>query len=126
MGGSLAIAEMRGGLTRRLFMNGRVEYEDMNKMKANCIRTEKDTAKQLRDDLESYFTFLSNQWRKITHSNPSLSARQVQDLVWQNWAAKRTEEGRQQRKVMKERQHKMQKFQGLGLKRPENEFSLEE
>ena len=57
-------------------------------------RLEKEAAKAKDTGMENYFTFLLSSWKKVSEENSTLSAKQVQEMIWLQWT--RGEKGEQE------------------------------
>ena len=62
-------------------------------------RLEKEAAKAKDTGMENYFTFLLSSWKKVSEENSTLSAKQVQEMIWLQWT--RGEKGNKKVKKIK-------------------------
>merc|ERR1712240_379704 len=74
----------------------------------------------------NYFTFLFNTWREIHLSQPNLSAKDIQDQVWQRWisAEKVQETGEKSGPGSKERFKPKKNKDPMAPKKPMSAYFL--
>ena len=76
------------------FLKDKARYEEERKnyqpseqfleMKAEQAKRQKKQA-GVETVMEKYFSFLLASWRKVSEENPSLGAKEVQEMVWLQW-----------------------------------------
>jgi len=76
------------------YMTDKARYEEEKKiyqpsqqfleMKAEQVKKQKEHV-GTETNMEKYFSYLLNSWRKVSEENPSLAGKEIQEIVWLQW-----------------------------------------
>ena len=79
---------------KAVFLKDKARYEEEMKNyqpSEQFLERKAEQAKRQKEQtgkgtaLEKYFSFLLTSWRKVSEENPSLGAKEVQEMVWLQW-----------------------------------------